>query len=65
MEAEQTPHASFSTTIIEKCDTGTILDVAISSFQLDGWNYLMMTINRQHLRLESFHRKSVLLYATK
>ena len=63
MAAEQMPNASFSTTIIEKMILGQFLTWPSLLSDLDGWNYLMMTINRQHLRLESFHRKSVLLYA--
>ena len=45
MAAEQMPNASFSTTIIEKCDTGTILDVAIPSFRF-GWMELFNDDNQ-------------------
>ena len=45
MAAEQMPNASFSTTIIEKCDTGTILDVAIPSFRF-GWMELFSDDNQ-------------------
>jgi hypothetical protein len=45
MAAEQMPNASFSTTIIEKCDVGTIFDVAIPSFRF-GWMKLFSDDNQ-------------------
>ena len=45
MAAKQMPIASFSTTIIEKCDAGTILDVAIPSFRF-GWMELFSDDNQ-------------------
>jgi hypothetical protein len=46
MAAEQMPNASFSTTIIEKCDAGTILDVASPSFFRFGWMELFSDDNQ-------------------